>query len=522
MGWRDDIIDATDPRLPLALEERARTGRFTGELTLIHRNGHKFPGEVSSALFKDHEGFNRTSTVIRDITERKQAEEVLRESEARHRFLVTNTSDYIARFDRNAILLFASESSHRFHGYEVDEIVNTSGFEQIHPYDRDRARAAFQSVIETGVDGRLEYRVKSKDGRYIWVESSGRRVYNEAGEAEAVIVMRDITERKQAEEKIKRAASFPRLNPNPILEVDVTTREITFSNEAAHAILFEVGLTDLRAFLPVDMDELMRIAAPNTPTEYHCEIILGSRVFSEAVDFTPEFNAIRIYAVDITERRRAENAVWASLREKQELLKEIHDRVKNNLQIISSLLHLQSRKTNDPAMLEILRESQNRVHSMALAHEKMYQSNNLAQINFGEYVRSLVTSLQQTYPSSRATVSLRFEMDTIFLPLKIIIPCGLIINELVTNVFKYAFPNNKTGSLLIDARQTTAGMFTLRVVDDGVGLPPDLNIYNKRTLGLQLVNTLVGQLEGVLEIESNNGVECTISFRAELGNGRLS
>ncbi len=217
----------------------------------------------------------------------------------------------------------------------------------------------------------------------------------------------------------------------------------------------------------------------------------------------------------LSQTQKRLNEQTALHNEKEVLLKEIHHRVKNNLQIISSLLNLQSRKITDPQTLEVLRDSQNRVRSMALIHEKLYQSGNLAEIDFSEYAKSLTTSLLRSYQSNRAVIKLKFELDdAVLLPLESAISCGLIVNELVTNTLKYAFPNDKTGTLVLEARKDAANKFTLRVADDGVGYPPDLDIQNTNTLGLQLVRSLVGQLDGKLEMENNNGVEYRISFQA--------
>ena len=216
---------------------------------------------------------------------------------------------------------------------------------------------------------------------------------------------------------------------------------------------------------------------------------------------------------EMLERTQIQAELRNSLQDKEVLLKEIHHRVKNNLQIISSLFNLQARKVKDANTLEILHDSQNRVRSMALIHEKLYHSDNLAQVDFSEYVKSLAHSLLQSYKNNKVAIDVHFELDAISLPIETATPCGLIFNELVTNALKYAFPNEKKGNIWIEARQTSPNGFTLRIADDGVGLPPGLDLKTVGTLGLQLVTNLVNQLDGTLEIENKNGVAYTISFQ---------
>ncbi|MCE7858607.1 MAG: HAMP domain-containing protein [Chloroflexi bacterium CFX2] len=212
-------------------------------------------------------------------------------------------------------------------------------------------------------------------------------------------------------------------------------------------------------------------------------------------------------------RRRLEEQT-ALHNEKEVLLKEIHHRVKNNLQIISSLLNLQTRNVKDRQILDALRDSQNRVRSMALIHEKLYQSDNLAQVNFGEYVHSLVSFLLASYQNGHSLVDLQIDLGNLYLPLETAIPCGLIVNELVTNTLKYAFPENGKGTLWIKTSQTPGGDFVLCIRDDGIGLPADLDVAGSNTLGLQLVHGLVAQLNGALEIDKRDGVGYRISFKA--------
>lgn len=215
---------------------------------------------------------------------------------------------------------------------------------------------------------------------------------------------------------------------------------------------------------------------------------------------------------DITERKEAEDKIRASLEEKKVLLREIHHRVKNNMQIISSLLNLQARYINDEQVVDILKESQNRVKSMAMIHEKLYQSSGLARIGFRDYINHLARFLSQSYVIDTERIRINTQVDDVFLDIDTAIPCGLIINELVTNSLKHAFPDKMEGNINIQLKETNDG-YVLKVIDNGIGFPKNLDFKSTETLGLQLINNLVMQLDGTAELKSDNGTEFKIIFR---------
>lgn len=210
---------------------------------------------------------------------------------------------------------------------------------------------------------------------------------------------------------------------------------------------------------------------------------------------------------DVTERTLAEEKIRASLREKEALLKEIHHRVKNNLQVVSSLLGLQSRGIPDAEMRKMFEESQNRIYSMALLHESLYQSENLSKVDFPEYIRQLADHLFQSYGVVGERIRLRTEFDRISLNLDAAVPCGLIINELVSNCLKYAFPDGRTGEICIALRMGELTTARLVVADDGIGLRPDVDWTTTRSLGLRLVRSLANQLGATMEVRSESGTE---------------
>ncbi|MCJ7617787.1 MAG: AAA family ATPase [Desulfobacterales bacterium] len=213
---------------------------------------------------------------------------------------------------------------------------------------------------------------------------------------------------------------------------------------------------------------------------------------------------------DITDRKQAEDKIKASLKEKEVLLKEIHHRVKNNLQVISSLLNLQLGYIKDKQNIEVFKESRNRVRSMALVHEKLYQSENLSMINFAEYIQSLAGNLFRSYRAGSSVVTLKIHTGDVLVGIDTAIPYGLIINELISNSLKYAFPAGKEGEICVNLHSDN-GTLTLIISDNGVGFPKDLDFRNTETLGLQLVIGLVGQLKGTIELDRSGGTEFKIT-----------
>lgn len=218
------------------------------------------------------------------------------------------------------------------------------------------------------------------------------------------------------------------------------------------------------------------------------------------------------FSVDITERKEAEELIEASLREKETLLREIHHRVKNNLQIISALLSLQSKYVKDNEAFEMFRESQNRIKSMALIHDQLYQFKDLSRINMTEYIQNLTTDLFNAYGVGRDRIELKLDVHDVSVGVDTAIPCGLIINELVSNSLKHAFPDSMKGEICICLRSDNNHAFTLTVSDNGIGFPRDLDFRNTVTLGLQLVTTLVEQLKGTIELERGASTTFKITF----------
>ena len=232
-------------------------------------------------------------------------------------------------------------------------------------------------------------------------------------------------------------------------------------------------------------------------------------------DASDRIAKVQAIAEDITDNKKAEETLRQSLHEKEVLLREIHHRVKNNLQIISSLLNLQSGCLDDEVAINAIKESQNRIRSMALVHENLYRSESLARVNFREYMNSLTNFLMASFREKSSGIRLELNLDQVFLSVDQAIPSGLIVNELISNCMKHAFPEGKNGLVQVELKSLEDGRVSFLVRDDGIGLTPCWKISETETMGMKLVTALVKQLRGTIEVESSQGSAFKISFDAE-------
>jgi PAS domain S-box-containing protein len=244
------------------------------------------------------------------------------------------------------------------------------------------------------------------------------------------------------------------------------------------------------------------------------EISLAQMLSTQAASAIENARLYKRSQREIAQRMQVEEELKASLREKEALLQEIHHRVKNNLQVICSLLNLQSRSIEDQDTLQMFKESQDRVRSMALIHEKLYRSEDMARVDFGDYLRNLTSHLVRSYRDGSNRVRLTISADGIPLTIEKAVPCGLITNELISNALKHAFPDGRAGEIHVDFRAEGDQRLTLSVADNGVGLPADMDFNAAETLGLQLIRVLTSQLGGTAELQSSpdSGTKASITF----------
>ena len=398
----------------------------------------------------------------------------------------------------------------------------SSWLQSIHP--EDRTRVIDSLVKQSWGEYDEEYRVLRPDGSIRWVRDRAFPVRDQTGAVYRIVgIAEDITKQKVAEDQLRAATEIlsgliNHLYSGILVEDDM--RRITHVNQSFKD-MFNIPVS-VQSLSGVD-SRLLFPQAKRFSDRIEEIIRDGTAVIGEEIEwqgrlflrnYVPLSIADRRYHLwqyrDITESRQAEEQIRASLKEKEVLLKEIHHRVKNNLQIISSLLNLQSAEIQDPKAAQKFRESQDRVKAMALIHERLYQSSDLARIDFAGYVRNLTGHLQRSYRVDASIIRLNLEINPVPMSLDVAIPCGLIINELVSNAFKYAFPGGKSGEILVRFVKEKDGSLKLLVRDSGVGLPEGTHPEYSDSLGLKLVRSLTEQMGGEVRYRSQGGFSCEI------------
>ena len=246
-------------------------------------------------------------------------------------------------------------------------------------------------------------------------------------------------------------------------------------------------------------------------TTYNIENLWISSTLTPIYDEDGTLKKLVVVDSDITAGKNMQKQIETSLKEKDVLLKEIHHRVKNNLQIIISLLNLQTGYIKDEVTLKAVKDGQSRVRSMALVHEKFYQSDELSEIDFAEYIEKLCHYLYQSYGDKTDRIDVQIKGDKIGLDMDTAMPCGLLVNEIVSNAYKYAFPDQEKGTILIEFKKSN-GKMTLFIHDNGIGFPIEYDLEKSESLGMQLIQALTSQLDGELKVSRENGTTFEVSF----------
>jgi len=496
----------------------------------------------NAKLFRRIEELNKNleATIeeqLREIKIRTSIEKELRESEERAKLITENSNDFISLHDENDIYIYANPAITHVLGYAESDLVGKMRFgDLVHPGDKESVKSCTKHSL-------TELRCGKKDGEYVWIESSSLKL-NYHGKKITIRISRDITERKRIEnERIKLYAQIEaqriRIDnlvsnvPGVVWEARGTAnapnRKIDFISSYVEKLLGYpidewLNTSDfwLKVIHPDDRQSALREAANNYRNNkgginrYRWVTKEGAEIWieSQTTCITDEYGdttGMRGVTMDVTEQIKFEQQISASLREKEVLLKEIHHRVKNNLQVISSLLSLQSKTIPDKHVQELFDESRNRIRSMALIHEKLYQSKNLFEIDFYGYVTDLINNLMISYGINKQNITTNIKIEDISFDIDSAITLGLIINELASNSFKHAFRASRKGIFEVSVNRKN-GNYILRVKDNGAGIPGGLDIKKNESLGLQLVDTLIEQLYGNFQINTDSGTEVVIEF----------
>jgi PAS domain S-box-containing protein len=497
----------------------------------VHFGDHLYDA-YHEPVFGDDGAYAGTFGVVVDVTERTQAEEALRQAS-----LVVENSPVVLfrwRAAEGWPVEMVSKNVTQF-GYTPEEFLSGAlPFASIiHPQDLERVASEVSGYSEQDAERfEQDYRIITRDGEVRWVYD--RTVIERDREGsithyQGIVI--DITDRKLAEKALRestdRLQSIFRVAPvgigvvrdRVLLEVNRRLTEITgYSQEELVGRSARILYPDQEEFERVGRDKYHQIGEQATGVVETRWLRKDGSIIDVFLSSTPLeppdlSKGVIFTALDITERKHALENIRAALLEKEVLLKEIHHRVKNNLQIITTLLDLQSDSIDDKQAVRAFRESQDRIRAMAMVHEQLYQSRDLAHIDFGEYIENLAVFLFNSYMEYSERITLKVDVGQILLEIDSAIPCGLIVNELVSNALKHAFPDARQGEISIRLHTGDDGMIRLTVADNGVGLTAGLDFTKTETLGLQLVNMLTKQLRGRIELSGEHGTLWAISFR---------
>ena len=466
---------------------------------------------------------------------RREHSHQLRERDARLREVVDQQTELIVRVLPDGVLSFVNGAVCRTLGLPSEDLIGREFSGVFRNDGPTEAVARLWAPRAGGGSIELDSPCVAGDGREHWIRWVSGAIADNAGIVrEFQLVGRDVTDTKVAEHDLARSEERYRIT------AEVTGQLIYDYDMRTGAISWQGAVTAVTGFTPeefqtVDINRwgqmihpedrerveavLETVSAEHSPFQIEYRFLQKNGGYADIYDsgvfLGPEGPPERMLGTmtDITARKQTEHQIAASLKEKEVLLKEIHHRVKNNLQVISSLLSLQSSATSDPNAQEQLRESQNRIRSMALIHERLYQSENLARINFEEYVRNLGAYLFRSY--NVQGIRFLYTIDACTLSVDSAIPCGLIINELVSNSLKYAFKGRSEGEIEIGFAIVKKTMAVLSVRDNGIGFPPDVDFRSTKTLGLQLVNTLAAQINGTIGLIRDRGTTFSITLPLE-------
>jgi PAS domain S-box-containing protein len=468
-----------------------------------------------------------------NITELKQAEERLRESERRFRETLTSLNLIALQLNSEGIIMFANNYLLKIAGCSRDDIIGKNWMDSFIPEEiRESVRQIHWQNCRVGAI-RTDYinEICVKDGERLLISWNNSRLHDEKGGIIGITsIGLDITEKSRIEDALRQSEiRFRELveNMNSAVAVyravddgdDFVFQEVNRALEGIEKVKEKdiLGRRVTEAFPGVRtfglLNVFQRVYRTGIPERFPATFYQDQRISGWRDNHIYKLPSGEIVAVydDVTAQKRAEERILASLKEKEVLLKEIHHRVKNNLQIISALMALQTKHDKDKTPAEIFQDCRNRIRSMALIHESLYSTDNLADINFRRYLEKLTSRLLASNASGSQGIRTRVAGADVKLDISQAVPCGLIANELITNSLKHAFTGRPQGEIQVTF-QSTAEQRVLEVRDDGLGLGTDFNPETSGTFGWMMVRNLVRQLKGEFSVESNGGTRCKIVF----------
>ena len=511
----------------------------TYEYKIITKSGEEKWLNQRNSLIKDEKGnIIIIEGAVTDITQQKKLEEDLKRKQVEfhieyRKLLRAQRVAEIGIWENNLATsdLHWTEEMYTILGFNPNEPLNIKDVKKIFPPEElKRFQKAVEKAINDNTTYSMDYKIIRPDGLERYIHDEGQIIRDDAGKAKSMFgTTQDITRRKMVEKSLKdNESKFRNLvetTPDMIWEIDKDGRFTYISPQSTDILGYTPEeLVNKNMFTLVDPEAIGRIKKT-----FNTHILNSNKINTlevpayrrdgkeltleirsvKASDNKDNFEGFQGIAHDITENTKVTDQLKTSIKEKDTLLQEIHHRVKNNMQIISSLLNLQITYLDDEEAVNLLKESQNRVRSMAIIHEKLYQSNDFTKINLTEYINSLVNGLFYSY-SMKKTINSIINVENVELNIETAVPVGLILNELVSNSLKHGFKKGN-GEVYIKLK-TVDDKYEMVVGDNGTGFPKDLDFRKTESLGLQLVNNLVNQIDGEIKMTTDHGTEFKITF----------
>ncbi|MCX6295166.1 MAG: PAS domain S-box protein [Bacteroidetes bacterium] len=478
-----------------------------------------------------------------EITARKVIQLKLLESQKYTRLIINGSIDMICASDRKGLITEFNQAAQATFGYTVNEVLGKH-VSMLYEDPKERIKITEDELFKNGVYAGEVTNVRKNGEKFISYLSASILKNDEGELIGAMGVSRDISQLKKADETLRtQSAKFNAIiesSSHVIWTVDKNICLTTFNQNYDKQLIKRYGIRANVGLSMISGDSVSsqehnnfwikkyERAFAGEPQYFETQFVekdgheSWSEIYLNPISDESGF-VIEVSGIghDVTEKKISEERIRQSLQEKEILLKEVHHRVKNNLQVISSILNLQSSYVKDEGTLDILKESQNRIKSMAFIHESLYQTKDFSSINFTEYVVNLSQNLLHSYSNFDNEIKLNLDIQNVFLNLDLAIPCGLIINEIVSNALKYAFVENSRDGEITIKMQVIDDDLVLNIGDNGKGLPADLDFRNTESLGLQLVVTLTDQLSGTIELNVEKGTNYCIKFKQNQIKNRI-